>query len=115
MKSPVIHFEVIGRDGKKLQQFYADLLGWQVDANNPMQYGLVASAEGEPGIGGGIGQGEAPMVTFYAQVEDLAAALKRAEELGGKTVMPPMEVPGGPAIAQFSDPEGNVVGLVKAM
>jgi predicted enzyme related to lactoylglutathione lyase len=28
--------------------------------------------------------------------------------------MPPMEVPGGPTIAQFQDPDGNIVGLTKA-
>ena len=52
-------------------------------------------------------------MTFYVNVSDLAAALAKAESLGGKTVMPPMAVPGGPEIAQFSDPEGNVIGLSK--
>jgi predicted enzyme related to lactoylglutathione lyase len=33
--------------------------------------------------------------------------------MGGATVMPPMDVPDGPTIAQLSDPEGNVIGLVK--
>jgi len=27
--------------------------------------------------------------------------------------MPPMQVPEGPEIAMFSDPDGNVVGLAK--
>ena len=26
----------------------------------------------------------------------------------------PMDVPGGPTIAMFADPEGNVIGLLKA-
>jgi predicted enzyme related to lactoylglutathione lyase len=29
--------------------------------------------------------------------------------------MDPMDVPGGPSIAMFTDPQGNVVGLVKGM
>ena len=33
--------------------------------------------------------------------------------MGGKTVMPPMDIPEGPTMAQFSDPEGNVIGLVQ--
>jgi predicted enzyme related to lactoylglutathione lyase len=33
----------------------------------------------------------------------------------GETVTPPMDVPGGPAIAFFSDPAGNRIGLMKAM
>jgi predicted enzyme related to lactoylglutathione lyase len=114
MAQPVVHFEVLGKDGKKSQEFYSKLFDWNVDASNPMQYGMVAAGDG--GIGGGIAAaqpGGSPMVTFYVNVSDLAAALKKAESLGGKTVMPPMAVPGGPEIAQFSDPDGNVIGLSK--
>ncbi len=112
MGQPVVHFEVHGKDGKKLQEFYGKLFDWNVDTNNPMAYGMVAGGDG--GIGGGITESPAaPMVTFYVNVPDIAAALKKVESLGGKTVMPPMAVPGGPEIAQFSDPEGNVIGLSK--
>jgi predicted enzyme related to lactoylglutathione lyase len=54
------------------------------------------------------------MVTFYVEVADLAGALKKAQALGGKTVMEPHAVPGGPEIAMFADPDGNVIGLLKA-
>ena len=115
MARKIVHFEIIGKDGKKLQEFYSQLFDWKIDANNPMNYGLVDGTE--TGIGGGIAAdmaGGAGHVTIYVEVDDLAAALKKAEGLGGKTVMPPMEVPGGPEIAQFSDPEGHVIGLSKA-
>jgi len=114
-KNPVTHFEVIGKDGKKLQDFFSGLFGWKIDANNPMNYGMTDA--GETGIGGGIGpgrEGDAGHVTFYVEVDDLAAHLKKAEGLGGKTVMPPSAVPGGPEIAMLADPEGHVIGLVKA-
>jgi predicted enzyme related to lactoylglutathione lyase len=51
---------------------------------------------------------------FYVQVDDPAAHLARAEELGGKTVTPVMSIPGMVTLAQFADPEGNVIGLVAA-
>jgi predicted enzyme related to lactoylglutathione lyase len=54
------------------------------------------------------------MVTFYVEVEDLEAALQKAEAQGAKRVMGPEDVPGGPSIAMFSDPDGNVIGLTKA-
>ena len=38
MPNPVIHWEITGKDAPKLQQFYADLFGWNVDSNNPMNY-----------------------------------------------------------------------------
>jgi len=115
MGKKVVHFEVIGKDGKKLQDFYAKLFDWTIDANNPMNYGMVPPEDS--GLGGGIaaGQDGGPgHVTFYVEVEDLEAHLKKAESLGGKTVMPPIAVPGGPEIAMFADPEGHVIGLAKA-
>ena len=111
MAGKVMHFEVEGRDGKRLREFYASLFEWKIDANNPMQYGLVAAEA--PGIAGGIGQADAPRVTFYVAVPDLHAALAQAKRLGGRTVMEPQQVPNGPEIAHFADPEGNVIGLVK--
>lgn len=113
MSSKVVHFEVIGKDAKKLQDFYSGLFGWTINANNPMSYGMVDPAQ--TGIGGGIaaGQDGEGHVTFYVGVADLKAALDKAESLGGSTVMPPMQAPGGPEIALFNDPEGHLVGLVK--
>lgn len=113
MTNAVVHFEIIGKDGAKLQSFYRDLFGWPVNADNPMNYGLVGPADA--GIGGGIGPGEddQSMVTFYIGVDDLQAALDKAAQLGGKTVMPVTEIPGMVIMAQFADPAGNVIGLVK--
>ena len=115
MANPVVHFEVTGKDGKKLQSFYSGVFGWNIDANNPMQYGIV-SADGDRGIGGGIsaGDGGTKQVTFYVEVGDPDAYLKKIEGMGGKTVMPVTEIPGMVILAQFADPEGNVVGIVKA-
>ncbi|HEX3540823.1 MAG TPA: VOC family protein [Acidimicrobiales bacterium] len=115
MAYPVTHFEIIGTDAAALQTFYRDTFDWTIDANNPVNYGMVAAAEG--GISGGVGPSMdgKPTINFYIEVPDLAAALKDVEAHGGKTVMPPMDVPGGPSIAMFNDPEGNRIGLVKGM
>jgi predicted enzyme related to lactoylglutathione lyase len=113
MTDPVVHFEIIGKDAAGLQKFYADLFGWDIDADNPLNYGMVAAAEG--GIGGGVGptMDGSVRTMFYVGVEDLQAKLDAAQALGGKTVMPPMDVPGGPSIAMFTDPDGNLIGLTK--
>ena len=113
MGNPVTHFEVLGKDGAALQKFYGELFDWKVDANNPMNYGMVDTGGG---IGGGIGpsgDGGVGHLTFYVEVDDPKAHLDRAVSLGGRAIMGPMDVPGGPTIALFSDPEGHVVGLVK--
>ena len=111
---PVVWFEVVGKDGPALQQFYGKLFNWQVsDAGDGSGYGLVAAAE--KGIGGGIGtsqDGGAGHVTFYVEVDDPAAYLKRAEQLGGTVILPPTEIPQFHlTFAMFADPEGHVIGL----
>jgi predicted enzyme related to lactoylglutathione lyase len=108
------HFEIMGKDAAKTQQFYRDVFGWNVDANNPMNYGLVAGSDG--GIGGGIGgaMDGKPVVTVYVDVDDLQGTLDKAKSKGAEVLMPPMEVEGqsGLKIAQFRDPDGNIIGVM---
>ena len=77
-----------------------------------MKYGMVDTCA-SGGIHGGLGpsQDGANRVSIYVQVEDLDAALAKAESLGGKTILPPSLVPGGPKLAKFADPAGNITGL----
>jgi predicted enzyme related to lactoylglutathione lyase len=79
-----------------------------------MEYGLVETGGGPGGINGGVGanQDGSKRVSVYAQVNDLQATLDRVEKFGGKTILPPTQVPGGPTVAMFSDPAGNVTGLI---
>jgi predicted enzyme related to lactoylglutathione lyase len=115
-KNPVVHFEVLGRDAGALRTFYSEAFGWPVETpdDGPMAYAMVRP-EGNGGINGGIGRApEGPgHATFYVGVDDLDAALRRVGELGGKTVQPPVQIPGGVAFAYFADPEGHVVGLLR--
>ena len=119
MGQPVVHFEVMGDDGDKLQSFYSDLFDWKIDSDNPMNYGIVdresnLNADGI-GIGGGVGGSpQFPShVTFYVEVPDVEAALAKAESLGGSRVMGPEKVMDQIEIGLFTDPEGHVVGVVK--
>jgi predicted enzyme related to lactoylglutathione lyase len=116
MPNPVVHFEILGNDSKALQTFYADLFGWKVNADNPMNYGLVDTESGEHGAGGGIGASEdgSPQTVFYVQVDDPQAYLDRVVAAGGKVIHPVEEIPNMVTFAQFADPQGNVIGLVKA-
>jgi predicted enzyme related to lactoylglutathione lyase len=119
MGQPVVHFEITGKDGKALSAYYSQLFDWNVDANNPMGYGVVdreqnLSPDGI-GIGGGIATGPDGYpghVTFYVEVPDVEASLAQAEELGGTRMMGPEEVMEGLVIGLFTDPEGHVVGVM---
>ena len=114
MPNPVVHFEITGKDGKALQEFYGKLFDWHVDADNPMGYGIVDTHAG--GINGGISASEDGMsqVTIYIEVDDPDVFLKKVESMGGKTVVPTTVIPDMVTFALFSDPEGHVVGLVKS-
>jgi len=124
--APVVHFEVIGRDMQTLETFYTSLFGWKIDANNPMNYGIITREDNlnlqGVGIGGGIMALPPEMaadagghVTFYVEVPDVGAALDKAESLGGQKLHGPDTVPGGgPTLGQFADPEGHLVGLVQS-
>ncbi len=115
MANPVTHFEVLGTDAGALQRFYADAFDWQMQDVMGGSYYMIDRGS-EDGINGGVGA--APEggghVTFYVEVADPAAALEKISGLGGRTIQPPMEIPNGPTIALFADPEGHVVGLVKS-
>ena len=122
--SPVVHFEIVGKHPRRLQQYYARLFGWSYDlttrpskkVSRPAKYGfidLLKNAEGT-GIRGGIGggRGHSPHTLVYIGVANVAAALKQAEKLGGRRKFGPvLNEAGNLAVGQFLDPEGNLVGV----
>jgi predicted enzyme related to lactoylglutathione lyase len=121
MGQPVVHFEVIGKDGATLQRYYSQLFGWEVDADNPNSYGAVSREGNTNADGAGIAGGIAAFpdyaghVTFYVEVPDIEASLATAESLGGTRVFGPDMVPGTDIeLGQFTDPEGHLIGLIRA-
>jgi hypothetical protein len=111
MPNPVVHFEIIGKDQKLLESFYKSVFDWQI---TPAMEGYSLVNAGF-GIGGGIGGGSEARqhVTFYVGVEDVNAALALIESKGGQKAFGPHPIPDGGIIAGFTDPEGNLIGLVQ--
>jgi uncharacterized protein len=113
MGHPVIWFEIHGHDPTRLHDFYRNVFGWTIDADNPMSYGFVQTGSGE-GIQGAIATGQGTRgVTVYLGTDDVQATLDRAVEAGAEVVMPVGGIPGVVQLAQFRDPEGNWIGLSK--
>lgn len=120
MGGAVVHFEIMGKDAKSLWAFYSEMFGWEINADNPMDYGMVdrkanSNADGI-GIGGGIGavpEDVPSHVTFYVEVPDVEASLVQAEQLGGTRLMGPQLVMEGVEIGVFKDPEGQTIGVIK--
>lgn len=112
MGNPTMWFEVAAKDRESMKGFYSGLFDWQLNDMEAMPYtGIDTGGEGIPGGIGQAPEGHDGHVTFYVQVDDVAAALAKAESLGGAQVMEPTDIPSG-KIALFADPEGHVVGLM---
>lgn len=111
MGNAVVHFEINTADPEALGKFYSDLFGWQPQTV-PGDYVLIDTASGG-GINGGFGKGDNATIV-YIEVHDLQTALDKIQKLGGKTVVSPTTIPDMVTFATFSDPDGNVVGLVKS-
>jgi predicted enzyme related to lactoylglutathione lyase len=115
MGSPVVQFQIISKEPDKTASFYAELFGWKIDANNPMGYRRI-DTRSKQGIQGGIWPAP-PQAPSFAQlfvgVTDVKAAVKRAEELGAKVLIPPTVLPEGDEMAVMHDPLGLSFGLMK--
>lgn len=114
MPNPVVHWEIAGTDGPRIQKFYRELFDWKMNVMDNMGgYGLVDTEAG--GINGGVFAGPKghPFLTFYVQVDDLQAYLDKATKLGGQAVVPPTPIPGIGSYAFLKDPDGNIVGIFK--
>jgi predicted enzyme related to lactoylglutathione lyase len=123
MGQPVIHFEIIGTNPEGLRAYYGDLFGWEFDTSSPVSdavsepenYGFVQPSPTSDGVGipGGVGGGAGyrGRAIFYVGVPDVEAALQKAESLGGTRKMGPDQAPNGLVVGQFTDPEGNLIGL----
>lgn len=114
---PVDWFEILGKDGKALVNFYQQAFGWELkdtEAEGFEYFMLDSTVNGSPGAVGSDPSGQ-PAVRFYAGVQDLPKTVEKAESLGAKTIMEPVKVAENTEIAIFIDPQGHTFGLYKGM
>jgi uncharacterized protein len=112
MPHPVIHTEIRSDDPDATRAFYADLFGWSVASEGgfPGYSFIDTGTDGGPAVAIGPRQGDEDEVLFFVAVEDVAATLSRAEELGGTITQPAQEVP-GVSFGVFADAQGHKVGV----
>jgi len=112
MGQPVVHFEIGCKDSAKTQEFFAKLFDWKITAAGPAAMIDTGAGRGIQGHITSLGHEPHNYVTFYVEVDDINAYLAKAQELGGKKIVGPVEIPTG-SFAWMTDPEGNVIGLFK--
>ena len=97
--------------------FYTDVIGWEIEEMDMAQgkYYVLKSG-GEP-VGGIMKkpEGAEKMPDFwgtYITVDDVDATLEKAEAAGGKSVYPPMDVPGVGRMCAITDRSGAMVSII---
>jgi predicted enzyme related to lactoylglutathione lyase len=115
-----VWYDLFTTDQEASKKFYADLLGWQYEnydmggADYPMikvgeaYMGGIASMK-DPAAAG------PPHWTSYVSVEDVDATCKRVEELGGKVVVSPTDIPTVGRFAVIADPQGAIIAPFKPL
>lgn len=110
----VCHIEFDAVDMDRAQAFYEAVFGWTF--REFMGGAMRVFGTGETHVGGlmkveSVKAGTSPSVWLH--VEDCDATVAKALAAGGAVMKAKDEVPGVGWSAQFSDPEGNPVGIVQ--
>jgi uncharacterized protein len=111
MAHPVIHAEIRSEDPDATRSFFGELFGWTYTDGAFPGYTFVETGvpDALPTAIGPL-QGGQDAVLFFVGVEDVEATLRRAEELGGKTIQPAVQVP-GVTFGALADAQGHVIGV----
>jgi predicted enzyme related to lactoylglutathione lyase len=121
----IVHFEIPADDIQKMKNFYGKLFGWKIEKTpGPVDYWSIETVpvdkKGEPirpGVNGGMMKKQNPQHKpfNYILVESVNEYSKKIEALGGKVIVPKMEVPGVGWWALALDPEGNQFGILESV
>jgi len=91
---------------------YTALLGVEPMADAPYYVGYEAEGQQIGLVPGGAQQGMASPVAYW-HVADIEAKLAEVTAAGAKVKESPRDVGGGRLVATFTDPDGNVLGLIQ--
>ncbi|MFJ9786886.1 VOC family protein [Amycolatopsis sp. NPDC101161] len=91
---------------------YTALLGTEPQADAPYYVGYDAEGQHIGLVPNGAQQGMTGPVTYW-HVDDIAAKLAEVTAAGGKVKDEPKDVGNGRLVATFTDPDGNVLGVLQ--
>jgi uncharacterized protein len=111
--------ELATRDTGAAAAFYTALFGWTTkESQSPGMVYTEWSNGGRP-IGGMLPmdapqwEGIPPHWLTYFTVEDADAAAARVDQLGGKVMVPPADIPNTGRFSILADPQGAVFAVIK--
>ena len=126
--NPVVHFEMPYSDSARVQKFYSQAFGWNMQGTSPEMgdYVVAHTAETDenrmvktPGTinGGFFKASDVPSAatSVVISVDDIKAAMKSVTDAGGKITEEPVEIPGIGHWVAFTDTEGNRVSILQPL
>ena len=118
MATAVTHFEIYGEEPAKLEEFYRNLFGWQIEQAPGIDYWRIQTGAADAeGIGGGLTYRPIPgprSWVHYVNVASLDGAVAEVQRLGGVILRPKTAVPKTAWYAVVADPEGNIFAVWQA-
>ena len=108
MQGIVNYFEIGSPDPDASAAFYGSLFDWSIGGPSPLGYRMVEQDKG--GLWDTNAMGGNSWAIFYVQVDDVKAAIARAESLGASVAVPFVDN-GTIEFAHLIDPQGNRFGV----
>ena len=112
MGNPFVHLELATSDVAKAKEFYGKLFDWKLEDVPEMGYTMIGVGEG---VGGGMMKNPVPNAPShwlaYVEVDDVAAATKKAQSLGATVCMDKTEIPEMGWFSVIQDPTGAAIAM----
>jgi predicted enzyme related to lactoylglutathione lyase len=111
----IVHFEVNADNPERAVEFYTKVFGWKVEKwDGPIDYWLVMTGEGEPGIDGAITPRQDPpeATVNTVDVPSVDEYVAKVKASGGTVLLPKQTIPSVGYLAYCKDTEGNTFGLM---
>jgi predicted enzyme related to lactoylglutathione lyase len=110
-------FELMTSDVDSAKNYYSKLFGWDTEDMSMGDTNYTVVKIGEDGIGGIMrtpsqAEGAPPNWGVYVTVDDVDAASRKAEELGGKILVPPTDIPNVGRFCVLQDPQGATISTI---
>ena len=111
-------FELATNDPEKAGEFYEQVLGWSVNAEEFDGTPYTTCLLGEQPVAGilpaeALGEDVAPNWGVYFAVEDCAATVEKAQSSGGELVFGPLDMPRVGQFAGLRDPQGAAFAVIQ--
>lgn len=120
MGNAVVHFAVYYDDAERAREFYEAVFGWTFEAWGPPGYWKIATGNPHGARAGALtarpgprGEGAPNAFRCTIEVDDVDATMAIVEARGGSRASPTVGIPHVGDVAEFTDPEGNLVAMMR--